>query len=93
MFLPYDSKMFYVYEIRSKKIRLKSHSRNVAVFNLESLNDKRGELWCAMMDSETYEKNYGNGKYSGNVRDGGNSVVHGVSKRQFRTNLILKTLF
>ena len=50
---------YYVYSIMTKKIVHKAHSRNVAIHVLEIYNKKRGELGFAMMDKETYIKNYG----------------------------------
>lgn len=61
--------MFYVYEIRSKFIKHKAHSRNVAIHVLETYNSKREELWCVMMDKETYERNYGYGQSYSSLRD------------------------
>ena len=54
--------MYYVYEVRSKKVRFKSHSKNVALYNLNMLNQRRGELGFALMPQQDYERNYGTEK-------------------------------
>lgn len=54
--------MYYVYSIHTKKIVNKSHSKNVALSVLERYNKTRDHLGFAMMDEETYVRNYGNPK-------------------------------
>lgn len=51
--------MYYVFSIWTKKIVHKAHSYNVGIHVLETYNKKRGTLGFAMMDEETYIKNYG----------------------------------
>ena len=50
---------YYVHSVRTKKIYNESHSKVVALNVLERYNKTRGELGFAMMDKETYERNYG----------------------------------
>lgn len=52
---------YYIYSIKTKRIVHKASSKNVAIHVLSTYNKKRGELGFAMMDRETYERNYGNG--------------------------------
>lgn len=49
---------YYVYSIHTKRIVNKNSSRNVAIHVLNTYNKKRGELGFAMMDKETYMRNY-----------------------------------
>lgn len=51
---------YYVYSIHTKRIVNKSNSKNVALNVLRRYNQTRGELGFAMMDKETYVRNYGN---------------------------------
>jgi len=53
---------YYVYSVRTKKIYNKSSSKNVAIHVLITHNKTRGEFGFAMMDKETYDKNYGEAK-------------------------------
>lgn len=50
---------YYVYSVRTKKIYNTSHSKAVALSVLDRYNKTRGEFGFAMMDKETYDKNYG----------------------------------
>ena len=50
---------YYVYSVRTKKIYNKNNSKNVALHVLNTYNKTRGEFGFAMMDKETYERNYG----------------------------------
>lgn len=49
---------YYVYSIHTKRIVNKNSSKNVAIHVLNTYNKTRGELGFAMMDKETYERNY-----------------------------------
>lgn len=57
---------YYVYSVRTKKVYHKASSKNVAITVLNNYNKTRGEFGFAMMDKETYEKNYGSNEIQSN---------------------------